>query len=947
MRATELSKMLSLNTESVAQMLLPNGKRKAAEWECGDLNGASGDSLKVRLTGSKAGVWSDFASGESGDLIGLWMAVRGLSLKEACEQAKDYLGVQDEAPLKAKPLYNRPNKTGITNLSDAHLEWLTVTRAIPVEVLKLYRIASKGDWIAFPSIRDKELIACKYRKMNKEFLQDAGCEPCLFGWQAVSPKSRKILICEGEMDALAWASYGIPALSVPMGAGTGAKHSWVENEFANLSNMDVIYLSMDMDAAGQASVAELVQRLGSERVRVVSLPEKDANACLMAKVPQGVIDKAMSDASSLDPQELRKASSFEEAVLAETYRRDEGLTLPWLKTHDLIRLRDGEVSVWGGINGHGKALCLDTLIPTPNGLRRFGDLSVGDKVFDEKGNQCNIVAETKIQHKRPCYKVRFSDGAEIVADANHEWLTHTALSRASARNSKARGKLKNNKLSRMQSNKKTLPSIVTTKEISESVYGNKGCRSHLLNHSIPVCGALNYQEKNLPIEPYVLGCWLGDGTSRNGQFTTNDKQIIDEIKGYGYKVSKQSAKYAYGILGLSEKLRLNGFIENKYVPTTYLRSSKKQRLELLQGLMDTDGCITGYGRCEFTNKNKNLALSVLDLVRSLGIQASLITGRATLYGKDCGVKYRVCFTPTIPVFRLERKADKLLKCNSIRAKHRFIASCDKTESVPVKCIQVDSPSHLFLVGETLIPTHNSNVIDNVVVDISITQGITVLAASLEYRAAKWLHRLSTIACGIDEPTDEFRRACFKRLSNNLMVFDVPQSAKAKRIMEVFRYASKRYGVKFFLIDNLTKCGFDDDDYSGQKNFVEELSDFARTENVHIAIVMHMRKGETGEEKPSGKFGFKGSGGITDMASTVIEVWRNKKKEKEAIKSQTTGQPSPEVDKPDTYLFVHKQRESGFEPTIALWFNQKTLQFLGAAHHKPTTVGGMIKMADGR
>jgi twinkle protein len=235
----------------------------------------------------------------------------------------------------------------------------------------------------------------------------------------------------------------------------------------------------------------------------------------------------------------------------------------------------------------------------------------------------------------------------------------------------------------------------------------------------------------------------------------------------------------------------------------------------------------------------------------------------------------------------------------------------------------------------------------VVVDVSINQGTLILAASLEYRAAKWLHRLSTIACGVDNPTDEFRRACFRRLSNNLMVFDVPQSAKAKRIMEVFRYASKRYGVKLFLIDNLTKCGFDDDDYSGQKNFVEELSDFARTENVHIAIVMHMRKGETGEEKPSGKFGFKGSGGITDMASTVIEVWRNKKKEKEALKAETTGVPSPEAEKPDTYLFVHKQRESGFEPTIALWFNQKTLQFLGASHHKPSTIGGMIKMADGR
>src|SRR3546814_6498491 len=120
------------------------------------------------------------------------------------------------------------------------------------------------------------------------------------------------------------------------------------------------------------------------------------------------------------------------------------------------------------------------------------------------------------------------------------------------------------------------------------------------------------------------------------------------------------------------------------------------------------------------------------------------------------------------------------------------------------------------------------------------------------------------------------------MAGNVFAFAVSGSAKAARILEVFRYARRRYRIELFIIDNLTKCGFADDDYPGQKAFVEAVSDFARDEQTHVAIVAHMKKGDS-EMQPAGKSAHKGSGGISDMADPVFGGWRNTHKERASDK----------------------------------------------------------------
>jgi twinkle protein len=359
MRAVEIHNLLAAQVESVARYLLPNGRKIGHEWRVGGIDGEAGKSMGVHLGAGKPGVWMDGESGESGDLIGLWMATRNLSLREACREALEFLGIRDDRPEHHPRQYRKPDRDGVSRLNADHAAWLRDVRKLPDESVEAYKLASRGDRLMFPYLRDGELVFAKYRRLPKQFSAEAECEPILFGWQAIPNHARAIAICEGELDAIAWHAYRIPALSVPTGAGA---HKWIEGEFDRLSVFDSIFLSMDMDAAGQKSVAELVERLGRERVRVVKLPHKDANECLMQGVPRETILQCIRDSRTLDPSELRNAAEYEDAIVAEIHRVDEGMQLPWKKTHESILLRPGETSIWAGTNGHGKTALVSHVV---------------------------------------------------------------------------------------------------------------------------------------------------------------------------------------------------------------------------------------------------------------------------------------------------------------------------------------------------------------------------------------------------------------------------------------------------------------------------------------------------------------------------------------------------------------------------------------------------------
>jgi deoxycytidine triphosphate deaminase len=352
----------------------------------------------------------------------------------------------------------------------------------------------------------------------------------------------------------------------------------------------------------------------------------------------------------------------------------------------------------------GKALALDTEVPTPWGWTRMEHLEVGDEVFDQDGRPTQVVATTEAMTDRECYEVELSDGSRFVADAQHQWVTFTKAERV-----------------RRKAGRQVGPTIKTTEQLAATLR-----QGDEWNHHIPMACPAQYDVRDdLPVDPYVLGIWLGDGTTSKAEITTADPEVVDQIRAAGYELHKTCAPYGWRIggsredrirdaagrysadAGLQSVLKHQGLIGDKHIPDAYLTAGFDQRLALLQGLMDSDGCTDEIGRCEFVSTLEHLSDAVVELAASLGLRPVKRKKRVTLYGIEQSPAYQVKFTPHLPVFRLERKLARLT-AKRRQTRFRAVIAVRPMQSVPVRCIQVAAESGTFLIGRTYVPTHNSS-----------------------------------------------------------------------------------------------------------------------------------------------------------------------------------------------------------------------------------------------
>ena len=395
----------------------------------------------------------------------------------------------------------------------------------------------------------------------------------------------------------------------------------------------------------------------------------------------------------------------------------------------------------------GKALATDTPILTTAGWKAMGDLVEGDEVFDMHGAPTKVTNAWPVMHGRECARITFSDGAAVVADMDHRWVVDDT--RAAARCERR---------------------VLTTREIAGNFKNGKRNR-----YAVPVAGPLRLPTADLPVHPYVLGVWLGDGNSHSNQVTMeaqDAEEVAPHLRACGVRVEirkpawmlgkavnmlldsakdrsvcrrghvveevgkqwwtdasgrrswvcaechRQAAMaFKYGkpvdpILNvrLGEKLRAMGLMGKgkKRIPDAYLRASVKQRLELLRGLMDTDGHCTEKGAHEVTFASERLADDVFGLILSLGLKP--VRRRHPGHTTIRFTAYR-----SLPVFRLQRKKDRMGGAATGRpseVRRRRIVNVEPVPSMPVRCISVAAESHTYLCGRELIPTHNSEMLNN-------------------------------------------------------------------------------------------------------------------------------------------------------------------------------------------------------------------------------------------
>ena len=351
-----------------------------------------------------------------------------------------------------------------------------------------------------------------------------------------------------------------------------------------------------------------------------------------------------------------------------------------------------------------------TRVPIPEGWVPLGDIQPGQEVFDPFGNPCKVTAVCR-PVEQEVFRVIFHDGAHLLAGSQQPWstLTHALRFRIHVKRFQLQ-----DWASRLM--------CANTEDIRNCPRHERGLFLRESMHSIPLPLTLKLPERHLPIHPYLLGLWLGDGTSGAAVITCH---IEDEdhyrarasAAGERWRIMRDvnnvlSCSLARGPKPLfSERLRELNVFKNKHVPLIYLRSGEMQRLELLQGLMDSDGYINhSTGGAEFTSTSATLAKGVRELLLTLGQQATLSKGKATLNGAFISDKWRVYFTPTIMAVSLPRKAQtltKLLEARSAqgltRLNQRYIRAVKPMGVRPTICLAVDSHSGMFLAGEHMIP----------------------------------------------------------------------------------------------------------------------------------------------------------------------------------------------------------------------------------------------------
>lgn len=341
-----------------------------------------------------------------------------------------------------------------------------------------------------------------------------------------------------------------------------------------------------------------------------------------------------------------------------------------------------------------RALALDTPLPAPWGWTSMGSVKKGDTLFDENGRPCRVTDKSDVFNGRSCFSVNFSDGSKVIADADHLWTVHDAKKRFSRT------------------------------ETTEDLIGIGLRWGHQYRFQIPVAKPLELPDLDLPMDPYLLGAWLGDGSVGSACITSMDDEIVVEFENHfpvtckGPSGRRDNKAKRYVMDGMSRPLWEMGVFGRKFIPDIYLRASVSQRLSLLQGLMDTDGHISpprekngarNGGFCTFVNTNSEIAAGAKELALSLGLKPVLkLSRKAKPPHKEV---YKLTFSAysDMPVFRLSRKLERMLPPpeRQTRASHRQIVSIDQVPTTPVQCITVDSPSHLFLCGESMVPTHNS------------------------------------------------------------------------------------------------------------------------------------------------------------------------------------------------------------------------------------------------
>ncbi len=402
-------------------------------------------------------------------------------------------------------------------------------------------------------------------------------------------------------------------------------------------------------------------------------------------------------------------------VLDEDYRHP--IPMGIIGIDNLLKggLAKGELGVILAPTGVGKSLPNSEPVLTPKGWVKMGDIKIGGKIIGSDGNQQYVIGVYP-QGVRTIYKVEFTDNTFVNCDEEHLWSVNTL-------------------------NMRTAKTRVDGKSVYKPNYGYKVVKtsdmmnfikkSGRYNYRLPVVSPINFNEKDVLINPYLLGLLLGDGSICDSgvRISTKDDELFDNISHLNehssyneyFRVETKSIKSINLKVGIKQRLNEYGLLNkksnNKFIPKDYLYNSAENRVSLLQGLMDTDGYVNKNGTVQFTTVSEQLCDNVRELVLSLGGTAKINT-KVPTYTYD-GVKKEgqlaytitMSFANNIVPFKLLRKVSKYYKREKY-VEQKYVKSITYSHDEEATCIKVSNPDELFVTRDYVL-THNTTVLTKI------------------------------------------------------------------------------------------------------------------------------------------------------------------------------------------------------------------------------------------
>ena len=729
-------------------------------------------------------------------------------------------------------------------------------------------------------------VVVKYRPshaikhgMPKYFYQkDADVCPILFNIDKIDI-SRPLLLVEGPMDAMACIEAGYTNVaSIPSGA---ADDNWINFNYEILDQFSDIILWFDNDEAGEMGVKKTIPRLGEYRIKTVKPIEEDEDAvCKYYKQANEKLDIRKTDANNIlvacgPARVLALINSAEEIPMesivdlmqAEEFDIEKTEYIPsGISSLDkqIYGFVEGTLNIWTAYSGIGKCQSLNTLLLGENGYFRMGDVKVGDKVYGDDG-ELHDVTGVYPQGVKDVYKVTFSDDTSTICSKDHLWTVRIS--------NKA-----HNSFGGIYT--KTLGDIM---EHEKLYYDTKTGRKW--NIFIPMCKPLNFPKKELPLPPYAMGCLLGDGGMARFpmSFTNMETDIIEKLQSQlpeGVVLVSKGNNKDYRIrddMKEGERNRLNSIIRElglfgknshtKFIPEIYKMSSIEDRIELLRGLIDTDGEICS-GAYVYTTTSIQLMKDMEFVVNTLGGTLTY-SKRLSRYTSLDGTRsdkefesYRayIRMPNEIQIFSSAKHAKKYKQTKL--SSYRSIRSIEYMGKEECQCIMVDNPSHLYLTNNCIV-THNTTFISQVAVLEAIDKGESVFWFNAESTTNQMLNWILSQAAGRQhcveytgangfkyyKPTPQATDAIKRYYQGKIFVYDNLLLSNPNMVFDKMKYMYKKRGTRVFVIDNwlcLNFRGISDTEVTGiQVDFMNKLIHFTKQNGLEIHLVCHPRKAQAG------------------------------------------------------------------------------------------------------